>query len=306
MEAEEISLISGDPDRNPLLEMTLRAGAPQGWLAALLCLMVVGLAIASFFDVYRGRMTPNWLTHGILVVGAAIAPLAFEDWRTHYIVAGIFLLVFGLFAIIGGVGFGDVKLYVGLALALGLPSIYVLAVAHVLAGLIGAPIAIWKRQRKLALPMFPFVAVGLLVVIPGIGAPAWIALSGAGLLAVAIIVGLLEARFRPVSSLEKLSEPLSEHERVLVRPYQRLQVPDGGEGWAEVPGTRRSSVGVIDLAVHKMLSFDQRDRLDKEGEVRLSPSDHPDLEVLVREMHTGYSLEIRRATAADLQEKAAA
>lgn len=302
--SSDTSLVTFNADHNPLLELSLRDGANTTALVVLLAIYLVGLIIASFTDLFRGRQTPNWFTHSTVLIGLVAAPLVFENWATHYIIAasvgGVFLLGWWF----AGIGMGDVKLYTGMALLFGWPALFMLGVAHVAAAVIGGPVALARRTRKMAVPMFPFVAIGVLVTAPAIGAPMWLSLAGGCALAAAGLYGLLERRYFPLATLIDMASPLNpEVQKVRVRPGERLLMPDGPDGWTSVPGTRRVSGGAIDAAVAALLDHDQWKAFERAGELRV----HADgIHVHIGEGINGYTLTLAKSDAAKSPEGAAA
>lgn len=100
---------------------------------------LVVLAVATFTDL-RSRRIPNWLVLPFLVVGLVVG--GFHGWHgIEQSVAGLGLglLLFGILAVMGGMGMGDVKLCAAIGAWIG-PS--QLLVALVVTGIAGGVMAL--------------------------------------------------------------------------------------------------------------------------------------------------------------------
>ncbi|WP_217924776.1 A24 family peptidase [Miltoncostaea oceani] len=267
----DISLISGDPERNPLLSLAIRGSVPGTWLGALFGVLLAIMCLASFYDLWRGRMIPHWITNTVLVTGVVIPPLAFEDWRAHYVIAGAVLLLFGAFYWLGGIGMADLKLYIAFGLLFGFTAVYIIAATHVIATVVMVPIALRKRDRKLAAPMFPFAAAALVLVSNGIGAPPWMTASGAALLAVAVLYGLYESRFRTPPSITDHLPLMEGRDEIRLRAGSRPLERDADGNWTEIASAPRVSGAALDRVVYQLVGHDPdlRSRLDRGGELRI-------------------------------------
>lgn len=301
----QINFLSGDSASNPLLDMGLRPDLFGSWLIVLGVLLVIGLSYSSFADLWRGRLTPNWFTHGLIGFALLAGPLLFEDWVLHLAIGAGTALVFGLLWQIGGIGMGDVKLYVGLALLFGSAGILIIALAQIVSALVGVPVALLSgRGRKMAIPMFPFVTFATLVVMSGLGAEGRLILAGFGLLAVACLYGLAERRLRPPLGLEELAAAVIDGRApaVRLRPWQRPILPDADGGWADPDAQAKGTPATgprarrrdLDLLSHRILSSEQLTRLDRVGEVtgqvRIGGTD---LALRFIEGLDGYTVDVR-------------
>ena len=115
----------------------------------------------------RHKRIPNWFNFALLISGLLLAPVLFPDFLTHYILAAITLVVFVILAELsgGGMGYGDVKLYTGLALFFGLLIVPIIALSNILALMAGMSVAVYKKQsiRKFPVPMAPFIILSTMI-----------------------------------------------------------------------------------------------------------------------------------------------
>lgn len=304
--SSDTTFISLSSEHNPLLGLTLAHGANGAALVAFVCVFLAGLAYASFTDLYRGRQTPNWFTHSALLAGVILPPFVIDNWRSHYIAAGVVAVLFAAGWWFAGIGFGDVKLYVAVVLLFGLAGVFMIAVGHVVAAAISGPWSLIARARgsvadarKMQVPMFPYIAVGVLVTLPAIGMPAWAVWSGAGALAGAVVWGVIERRWFPLPTIATLAAPLTDGaSAVRLRPGERPAVPAGERAWRPVAGATRISGGAIDHVVQGLLTHELWKDLHAAGEVRVSvPADAgaPRMHADIIEILGGYTLTLRAA-----------
>jgi Flp pilus assembly protein protease CpaA len=173
----DFSWLSFDDERNPLITFSYRDDiiAPP-WVGALFVLFMLGLWVVSFIDVREHRI-PNWFTLPGIIAGLALLPLS-DNWLMKLLVAIAFASLFLVFALRGGAGMGDVKLYLMVCLLLGIAGAYAIFAANILAAVVGLVAAGVRRERRTPIPMAPFVAAGTILVATGFGLPWMVALAG--------------------------------------------------------------------------------------------------------------------------------
>lgn len=96
---------------------------------------LIVLAVATFTDL-RSRRIPNWLVLPFMGAGIA-ASVWFHGWHgMGQSAAGVALaaLVLGVFSLMGGMGMGDVKLYVAIGAWIGPSQLSLAMVITALAG----------------------------------------------------------------------------------------------------------------------------------------------------------------------------
>ncbi|MDE3163800.1 MAG: prepilin peptidase [Acidobacteriota bacterium] len=101
---------------------------------------VVVLVVATVTDL-RSRRIPNWLVLPFLVVGMAVSAwiLGWSGLEKSLEGMGLALLLFGVLAVMGGMGMGDVKLCAALGAWIGPHQMFL---ALVLTGMMGGLMAI--------------------------------------------------------------------------------------------------------------------------------------------------------------------
>lgn len=107
---------------------------------------VVVLVVATVTDL-RSRRIPNWLVLPFLVVGMAVSAwiLGWSGLEKSLEGMGLALLLFGVLAVMGGMGMGDVKLCAALGAWIGPHQMFL---ALVLTGMMGGLMAIvWAAFR---------------------------------------------------------------------------------------------------------------------------------------------------------------
>lgn len=140
------------------------------------------LLAAAFSDTLTRRI-PNWMT-GLLALAflpvAVFSGLSWADFGWHFLAGSIALAAgFGLHAL-GWVGGGDVKLFAGAALWLGLPNLLPLLVATALAGgLLAILFLVFQGLRSNPRLLFlrPWIGSGALTS----GMPYGVAIAAAGI-----------------------------------------------------------------------------------------------------------------------------
>lgn len=299
-DAAQISFFSPDPDLNPLLRIHPRPDVPEWWWAACIGLLLAGLAWSVFTDLFRGRRIPNEFSHSLIVVGIVVPALLYSSWQWNYASAAILVAVFGLGFLLGGVGLGDVKLYLGLGLVLGPPAIAAVFLAQILAVAVAVPIALVRRNRKLAVPMGPFIYLGTLVLVSVLVGEWWLIGVGVVVLAGVIALGLLERRERPVRPLEAWAAPVLAGECAALRlragsaPLERRH---GDEDWTPRPGSRRLTRGRLDLIIDRAVDHAGQEALERHGELAFTLTT-PDgaADIAVHELVRGYQIDVRPST----------
>ena len=120
----------------------------------------VVIAIAMVTTVYmdiRYQRIPNWLTFPLMAVGLAWWAL---DGGVEGLLTGLAGLVtglgvFGLFALLGAMGTGDVKLMAGVGAMVGFPHIVaVLFLTAIAGGVEALVVVIWRGQARAAFRRF--------------------------------------------------------------------------------------------------------------------------------------------------------
>ncbi|MGB0063184.1 MAG: prepilin peptidase [Terracidiphilus sp.] len=94
----------------------------------------VAVAVATFTDL-RNRRIPNWLVFPFF--GAGVLVSCFHGWHglgQSLSGAGLGLLSFGVFFMLGGMGAGDVKLFAGIGAWIGPSQLLIALVLTVLVG----------------------------------------------------------------------------------------------------------------------------------------------------------------------------
>ena len=107
---------------------------------------MIVLGVAVFTDL-RSRRIPNWLVLPFLPLGIAVSAW-FHGW--HGVVqslegAGVGILVFGVFFVMGGMGAGDVKLCAAIGAWIGPGQLFI---ALVLTGLAGGVMVIARMTAS--------------------------------------------------------------------------------------------------------------------------------------------------------------
>jgi prepilin peptidase CpaA len=145
--------------------------------------LLSAILLAAAFSDCLTRRIPNWMT-GLLALAflpvAVFSGLSWADFGWHFLAGSIALVVgFGLHAL-GWLGGGDVKLFAGAALWLGLPNLLPLLVATALAGGVLALFYLVFQQLRSS-PRFiflqPWIGSGALKS----GMPYGIAIAAAGI-----------------------------------------------------------------------------------------------------------------------------
>jgi len=103
---------------------------------------VAVLSVSTFTDL-RSRRIPNWLVLPFLLVGIAVA-CGPKSWNGIGLVsslcgAGLGLVVFGVLALMGGMGMGDVKLCAAIGAWVGPHQLFL---ALVMTGIVGGIMAV--------------------------------------------------------------------------------------------------------------------------------------------------------------------
>jgi len=131
---------------------------------------VIGiLVMLSLHDLER-RLIPNrivvpaWVV--VLLANTAIHPHRWREWLLSGFGAGLFFLVVALVSR-GGLGMGDVKLALLMGAALGRDVVPALLIGTFAAAVVAAAILLREGSaaRKRAIPLGPFLAAGVIVVL---------------------------------------------------------------------------------------------------------------------------------------------
>lgn len=212
-------LLTPDPDENPLLSLTLRAGdgvlTSSAFIAVLAICGCLLLAYGSWTDLFCDKVIPNWVTGGIALTGVVLAPFMFEDWTTHYLVAvGVCAVFFVPVFVLGAMGLGDVKLWAALSFFFGISTVYLVFGSMVIATIVGLPLSrIRIEGRKFAMPMVPAIAV-MSVLMLAVHRVVGIEVALLAIGAMVVLVALLEVAARRGAGWLRPA-PLSEHEQGL-------------------------------------------------------------------------------------------
>ncbi|GAA1664808.1 prepilin peptidase [Fodinicola feengrottensis] len=137
----------------------------------LLACFVIAVGVALSIVDLAVRRLPNMLTlpaYAVVGLGLVVAEIFRQDWGSlarAFVGAGIFLAVYGLLWLVGGMGLGDVKLSGVLGLALGWlgwpPVLAGLVLGFVYGGLISGILLVAGRAgRKTRIPFGPFMIAG--------------------------------------------------------------------------------------------------------------------------------------------------
>ena len=135
-------------------------------------LIILGIfLIAGAYVVYTDvtkQIIPNWFNYSLILTGLVANPILFKHWPSHYVTAAATLIIFIALAEIarGGIGYGDVKLYTGLALYYGPAIILIILITSLVALIAGIVIACIKKRnwRKIPVPMAPFIFFSVIIV----------------------------------------------------------------------------------------------------------------------------------------------
>jgi hypothetical protein len=103
---------------NPLLDLNL-APISEQTVAFFAILIALLLGHTIYTDIHRGRVIRNWTTLLIGAVAVVGSFFIYEDILAHYLMVLAALAVLFVLAFIGAFKMGDIKLYLGLSIALG-------------------------------------------------------------------------------------------------------------------------------------------------------------------------------------------
>lgn len=301
-DGQTINFFSTDPALNPLLRLEPRPDIPVAWLWVLAALFVTGLLWSSFNDLFRGRRIPNEFSHSAIICGALFAPVLYQDWIWNYICAAGILVVFGGGFLIGGVGFGDVKLYLAIGLIFGPVGVGIVMLAQIYALVIGLPIALARHQRRMAIPMAPFIYLATTTMLALVVGEWWVFLASLVPLALVIGIGMLERR-NPFPTLSDWAEPVACGQLVALRlagwrpPLERSVARKESDGFEPREGARKLMRGRIDLLVHESLDHSQQDQLERDGQIAFDLKTSPKpVSVRIMQMYSGYAIEVEPAS----------
>lgn len=187
-----------DP-HGPLLDLSLRVPATTAVLAVPMVLLALLLGYCAYTDLFRGNIIPNGATGGLFLAAVGVVPLLYENPLQHYLVAAV-LCALMLPLMFSGMGGGDVKLYMGLAVLLGPAFVIVFfaSVFLVLAYSLPVMVRTVQRNRREGIkarrghrlggaPAAPGIALGFPAMLVLTGMPLWAPASLAAVMALAIV-----------------------------------------------------------------------------------------------------------------------
>jgi len=142
-----------------------RPGIPAILLIILGVIVAAAFAYCAWTDI-RSTLIMNYVTYPLILGSLIAAPLLWEDWTSHLIIAGVFGVLFlGLaYMKIGGnymFGMGDTKLYTAAALILGLGFIPCMLISCLTSMLHAS--ALRRMHGKLI--MGPHIALGTIIML---------------------------------------------------------------------------------------------------------------------------------------------
>jgi Flp pilus assembly protein protease CpaA len=165
----------------------LHVGLGHGSLVLGAAAVCVLLGIASYMDLFNGRIVNDELTLPMIGIALLAAPLLYEHPWKLAIPVGLTVLIFGTLWLVGAQGGADLKLYVALALIFGGGIFVVVLVSCIVTVCYAIPWAIVEYKRGM-----PWAEAREKPFVPGIAAafPLTLLLFGASLSAVEALLGL--------------------------------------------------------------------------------------------------------------------
>ncbi len=130
-----------------------------------LALIILGALATFVFPLNMlGVTSSSFIGHYALLFGFQGSP-----WASRLLALVLLTLFFGLLSLITkgkGIGFGDLKLSLGLALVFGWPdAIIAIGFAFILGAIVGGLLLLFKgKNMKTAVPFVPFIALGAALV----------------------------------------------------------------------------------------------------------------------------------------------
>ena len=184
--------------QNSLLRaLTLRHGLGSGQLALPAILLAVLLGYCAYTDLFCGRIIRNNVVGAVALAAAASAPVIFADVRSHFMWAGVMLVLAFLLYMTRAVAEGDLKLYAALAFvfAQGLAVLALVSFAIIVA--YGYPYMISRHARAVRekrkagltkMPAAPGIALAypLTMLLAGVSARDCLLLTAVEVAAVAV------------------------------------------------------------------------------------------------------------------------
>ena len=136
------------PD-NPLLNLNLTSADP-----AALGFMVFGVVLAillghaCYTDIFCNKIIKNQVNAAIFVICLVAAPFIFASIGSHLLVVlAVYIFLFFI-ALLGAAKMGDIKLYAGLTVVLGLAGIYMIFLSWLVIIIYSIPIMIKTVQEN--------------------------------------------------------------------------------------------------------------------------------------------------------------
>lgn len=255
--------------QHPLVDLGLKGDLPSTWLAIVALLFIAGLCYASYTDLFRGRIVPDWASLPWLIGGLIALPLYAAQPLTHYILVAVIVVVAVPLALYGLMGLGDVKLYAAVVVLMGLAGVGAVMAAHVVAACVMLPImAVKGRDATRHVPMGPMLVAGIAGVL-AIGGHTVIAVAALGGLGVAIAAGLLERRLLGRREpAELLAFALAaDADQVRITEHEAPEIHTAA-GWQTLPQFGRFGIHQIDRVFYSALNAEDDKALTEQTALR--------------------------------------
>jgi leader peptidase (prepilin peptidase)/N-methyltransferase len=134
--------------------------------AVIYCLFFSALIVLSGIDFFH-RVVPDRVNLFILILGVALTIVDYNNWASHVIGFFAVSIPFFILTLLGGMGFGDTKLYAVAGLVLGWKAALMSVLFACLVGaVISLPSYIVQKKNGVKhprIPFVPFIAIGMFI-----------------------------------------------------------------------------------------------------------------------------------------------